>query len=411
MLSLYRYEDDKTNYTARDRNNPTWHSEFKDEEWIQNGIKTEYRKSFSNFALMTGVDIQRNSIDNLTYETEPDTTTVGDLIEDSNVDEDVNAVYMELKNQFSSLTTTLNARYDNIKHDYKDNVDSSFNVDPSYDAFSYRVGINYKINSQHNVYASISTGFKAPTASQVSTNQGGVSSGDITSGNIDIENTYNYEIGFIGKEFGLDYGASIYQLDRKDYIGLVGGSYTWASDEDEDLYYGNVGDMRSRGFELSLNSNKEEVLSFDLAYTYLDAVFTKYSLTQVVGGGWGGAIYDTADLSGNQVPRTSKHTLNLIVDYRPIPKLTISPELLAKGSYYADEANEFKQDGYEVVNLRVNYKFTENLEIFGSIDNLFDTTYYEFVNVSSASIDKTMEDATIRVSPGREYYVGLRAKF
>ncbi|MCD4668504.1 MAG: TonB-dependent receptor, partial [Sulfurimonas sp.] len=85
--------------------------------------------------------------------------------------------------------------------------------------------------------------------------------------------------------------------------------------------------------------------------------------------------------------------------------------LLAKDTYYADEANEFKQDGYEVVNLRVNYKFTENLEIFGSIDNLFDTTYYEFVNVSSASIDKTMEDATIRVSPGREYYVGLRAKF
>jgi len=409
MFNVYRYTDDTTNFTARDRRR-TYHTKFKDEEWVQNGIKSEYRKSFDDFAVMAGIDIQRNSVDNLTFSV-ADWQIIGDLIGDSNTDEDVNAFYAELKYQLTpELTSTFNIRYDHLTHDYVDDLNSSFNVDPSYDAVSYRAGLNYKLNANNNLYAGVSTGFKAPTASQVSTNQEGVSLGDLTSGDIDIETTYNYEVGIRGSYSGFNYGASIYQLDREDYIGLIAGSYVRSTDDPEEMYYGNVGDMRSRGFELSLNSDKKKTLSFNMAYTYLDAIFTKYNLTQS-DGDRRSPTYTTLDLSGNLVPRTSKHTLNLIVDYKPTDKLTISPELMAKSSYYADEVNKFKQPGYGVVNLRASYQIKSNIELFAKVDNLLDKTYYEFVNVGSANATYTMENATIRVAPDRAAYVGIKMTF
>lgn len=130
-----------------------------------------------------------------------------------------------------------------------------------------------------------------------------------------------------------------------------------------------------------------------------------------MGGVLGTATYERVDLSGNQVSRTPKHTLHLTLDYNPTSKLTISPELLVKSSYYADEVNNNKQEGYEVVNLRGEYRFNNSLEFFARIDNLFDTTYYQFVNINSSALATMEEDATIRVAPPRAYYAGLRYKF
>ncbi|QOG11402.1 hypothetical protein [Arcobacter sp. FWKO B] len=60
----------------------------------------------------------------------------------------------------------------------------------------------------------------------------------------------------------------------------------------------------------------------------------------------------------------------------------------------------------------MNYKVSESLEFFATIENLLDKKYYQFVNMSSTDTRKTMEnDATIRVAPPRAYYAGLRYKF
>ena len=387
MFNAYSYTDDKTNYSAR-------LTKFSDEKWVQNGIKAEYRKPQVNYAYMVGIDIQRNSTDGLSYESNATTKVVGALSSDTNTDEDTNSIYGELKNELSeNLTTTLNFRQDNMKYAYVDDMNSTKNVDPSYKNSSYRVGLNYKINSNTNLYASVSTGFKAPTASQISKNR-------ITAGapaDIDSEETTNYEIGVLGSVSNLKYEASIYQLDRDNYIGYSNGNYSWGD------YYDNIGDIRSRGFELGLSSDRKKELSFNLGYAYLKSKFRKYFYNAP-------GPDPLQDLSGKYVSRAPKHTANLTLDYKPTAKLTISPELVYYGSYFADEANRYKQDGYKVVNLRGNYKFNQDLEFFAKIDNLLDKDYYAFVNVNSKT-SATMNDATIRVAAPRAYYVGLRYKF
>jgi iron complex outermembrane receptor protein len=406
LLRLHKYEDDKTYKTARA-------TTAKDEIWNQNGLKAEYKKDFKNFALMIGTDIQRNDTDE-----KSSTVATGVVTATYETKEDINALYTEVKYQINDkLSSTANLRHDSIKHDYMDKMSSSKNVSPTYSANSYRIGANYDFSVENSIYASLSTGFRAPTVGQISTNQVYLAANptaDIQA-TLDIEKTYNYELGFRGKTTSLNYEASAYQLDRKDYIGKIAGSYISDADA-ENNNYGNVGDMRSRGFELSVGTQGNEKLGFNLAYTYLDAKFTNYVFSRQMTDD--GDRYTTdetfvrTNISGNQVPRSSKHKVNLTVDYRPTSSLTISPELVTKSSYYADEMNLQKQKGYEVVNLRAEYKLSNSLEFFGKIDNLMDKTYYEFVNLTSAGVKNTMEnDATIRVAAPRAYYAGLRYKF
>ena len=232
---------------------------------------------------------------------------------------------------------------------------------------------------------------------------------------IGIEKSYNYEIGLRGYYAGFTYNASVYQLDRKDYIGRIAGNYITSDDENESNY-DNVGDMRSRGFELSVQSDRSRTLSFDLAYTYLDAVFTRYWLSEQVtedpdGRGPQTAEFERVDLSGNQVPRTPKHTVKLTLHYQPNPRALLSTELLAKSSYYADELNAHKQRAYEVVNLIGEYRFSDAFEMFARFDNLLDRKYYQFVNISSSALATMEEDATIRVAPPRSFYAGMRYRF
>jgi iron complex outermembrane receptor protein len=393
MFNIYKFSDDKTNESARTNDN-TQHDYLNDEKWVQNGIKSEFRKSFDTFAIMTGLDIQRNTIDSQRTPLPWADGFPAPSATSSSTNEDINAIYTEVQHQTTqNLKTTFNIRFDNLKYDYKDNFDNTNNVTPSYNTGSYRVGLNYNLQSGNNIYASIATGFSAPTASQISSNKDGGYTIDI-----DPEETINYEVGYRGNNSGYDYEASVYQLDRNKYIGYSNGNYSWGD------YFDNIGDIRSRGFELALNSDKKQIVSFNLAYTYLDSKFKKYSYRG------SNPVAVVQNLSGNYVARTSKHTVNVIVDYKPTSQITISPELVVKGSYFADDTNRFKQKGYEVVNLRGNYKVTKSLEFFARIDNILDETYYQFVNVSS-DIGSTMEDATIRVAPSRAYYAGLRYKF
>ncbi|MFT7880217.1 MAG: TonB-dependent receptor [Sulfurimonas sp.] len=418
MLRVHRYEDDKSYKLARTTKDMS-------EVWSQSGAKGEYRTKLGRFALMGGFDIQRNDTDSVSHDAldgdAPRGGNDGDLLGDSNTKEDINALYTEVKHQTTeNLTTTLNVRFDDIAYEYRDHLDSSYNVDPDYQTTSFRFGVNYALQDDLALYSSVSTGFRTPTPWQISNNMQLIADPDVNATNIpseiDVEKTYNYEIGLRGKtNNNLSYALSIYQLDRKDYIGRIAGSYI-SSDEEEESGYANVGDMRSRGFELEVHSDRSKRFSYDLAYTYLDAKFTHYFISQQQTEDPDGpyrpqtAEYERKDLSGNTVPRSSRHTINLAMNYRVTDSFMVTPEIYYRSSYYADEANAHKQDGYAVANLRMNYSYGESLEFFAKIDNLLDKNYYEFVTVNSSAL-ATMEDATIRVAEPRAYYFGLRYTF
>ncbi|QHG90626.1 TonB-dependent receptor [Sulfurimonas sp. CVO] len=395
---------------------------------IQRGIKSEYRSSFDTFATLLGLDLRFNEYENKStyrvnqaliryypsYSVTPDYYLAGDAKSDDTTDENVYAIYGEYKQEITKdLSATANLRYDLIKLDYEDYKDNNFKED--FKVYSYRLGMNYKINDNFNVYANYSTGFRAPTVSQLYA--GDVSAWGSTQNNPDLdpEKSYNYEIGLRAMAKGITYEAALFWIDREDFIMKTSGNY---GDTDTTDMWDNVGGARHRGLELSATGKMVDELSFNLAYTYLDAYYTDYDNFGIdLDGSSYTSVVTFFDATDNQIPRTPRHQLNLILDYMPINELKLTTEVNAKSDYYADDLNQIKIPGHATVNLLASYtnKIGDyQYNLFARVDNVFDKFYY---NTARSSGDRNedgvfdAEDLSITVNQGRVYTAGLSVKF
>jgi iron complex outermembrane recepter protein len=399
-----------------------------DYEQIQRGIKSEYRSSFDTFATLLGLDLRFNEYKNKStykvnqalikyypsYSVTPDYYLAGDAKSDDKTDENVYAIYGEYKQEITKdLSATANLRYDLIKLDYEDYMNNNFKED--FNVYSYRLGLNYKINDSFDVYANYSTGFRAPTVTQLYA--GSTSAWGSTANNPDLdpEKSYNYEIGVRAKAKGITYEAAIFQIDREDFIMKTSGNY---GDTDTTDMWDNVGGARHRGLELSAIGKVVDNVFFNLAYTYLDAYYTKYDNFGIdLDGNSHTSIVTFFDATDNQIPRTPKHQLNFILDYMPMKELKLTTEVNAKSDYYADDLNQIKIPGQATLNLLASYTneigdYQYNL--FARVDNVFDKFYYNTARTSGDRNEDGVfnaEDLSITVNPGRVYTAGLSVKF
>ncbi|MDD3591060.1 MAG: TonB-dependent receptor [Sulfurovum sp.] len=402
-------------------------------EQIQRGVKSEYRTASESHATLLGLDLRANEYKNKTTYRVPQALVVyggpsagvypdyyqpGDFNSDSATDEKVFALYGEYKYAFSKkLSVTSNLRYDLIKLDYADYMDNAFKED--FKVWSYRLGANYQFNDTAALYANFSTGFRAPTVNQLYA--GDVSAWGDTQNNPDLEpeKSLNYEIGFRMIQHGITYDVSLFQLDREDYIMKTTGNYG-NSDGTVTEMWDNIGGARHRGLELAVSGKMMEALSFNLAYTYLDAEYTDYKNFGIAMGestSWASAPVYYYDVTGNRIPRTSKHQVNLITEYRATDHLKFITEINAKSSYYADDLNQIKVGGHATLDLGVDYKTKLNgyeVSMFARADNIFDKQYYSTARSSSDRNEDGVfdaEDLSITVNHGRMITAGLSVKF
>lgn len=440
MAQVYRYEDTTTNKSGT-FDNPLIDTDLIRNDhlydayanMIQNGFKSEYRMDGDKLAYMLGVDIARNEEDrNSKYRVDYNTTSrgvttehyIGEVTSNTNNKEDINAFYGELKYKINDkFVTTLNARFDNIEYDYTNNLTSdTWNKD--FNEGSYRLGATYKLEENQIFYSSISTGFRVPTIDQLY-------AGDILSGrytyennpDIETEKTYNYELGYRGKHELITYDVAIFQLDRKDVILRNGGNYVADPDSRANpIMYGNFADVRNRGLELSMNSDRNKDFYFVANYAYLDSEYTRYDEYKLILDGNGAArggdyVEGTYDLAGNTVPRTSKHTIYLEGNYRATPNWLLTAGVNYRSSQYADEMNQIKVDGYAVANLKTKYNLKVSdfdVEFFALVDNLFDEQYYMMPRATGDRNDDgvyDIGDMGLTLNPGRVYTFGLSVKF
>jgi iron complex outermembrane receptor protein len=423
LLTTYKYDDlyEQTSNPQDIDSNPATPNIYVNEghtDLTQEGIKAEYTMDGDLIASLIGLEIgqkeylntsktlasyseynvRSRAIENY-YKDEHSSTTSED---------DTQAIYGEIKYNISpKFVATINARY-NIQdkkyttnnHDYNGTVWSNSIVTntKSFKNSAYRIGGSYKLTSNDTLFSNISTGFETPDVSDIVETPG-----------IKDQTSINYEIGVRGNtKNNLSYDASIYQLQNKDIIGPEDGTYGFGSP------MANIGDSRHRGIELALKSPQEKVFSYNLAYTYLDAKYTKH-LPHTIS--FQDRSLHTYNIVGNQIPRVSKHTVDLFLNYKLTEQIKFITELYAKSSYYADEMNEVKMDGYEVINFQVRYntQLSKNkLEVFAKIDNVLDKQYFRAAFLhrdkrGALGIDE--EDLSLTVDPGRVFYAGIKYTF
>lgn len=442
MVNTYNFSDNTDYFSSPISSKEDAYRYANDYDQVQRGVKAEYRAGGESFAWMLATDLRDNVYENQTIFNDcTDAAFWEGCVEGANsdnneTDENVTAFYGEAKYRpADKLLLTLNGRTDRIDLDYTDFEDSALNGNNQFNVFSSRLGLNYAASETVDYYTSASTGFRAPSVEQLFTGSNSPTHKTAANPDLEPESTLNLEVGIRRRAqmwgVPVEMDMAVFQLDRKDHIRASGGQYSTSADSQ----YDNIGDMRSRGLELSILGRANKVWSWDLAYTYLDATYTSYDefnlQTEPVGGACpAGAVPVTGgfppavvncltlyDNTGNQVARTPNHHLNLAIIMKPAANWTITGEMDAISSYYADEINQEKIDGHETFNLLVNFdrKFGDSdWSFFARIDNVFDTNYYNTVRGSGDGNEDGVydeEDLSIVVNSGRSFTAGLSASF
>ncbi|MBO1923364.1 TonB-dependent receptor [Thiomicrorhabdus sp. 6S3-12] len=429
------------------------YANLNDYEQVQRGLKLELRDSFGEFALMGGVELKKNTFDEQTTVKEDyrtysrgETITAGTIKSDSYREEITKAVYGEAKFRATESTTlTGNYRFDRIELDGHDRLEDSYDSN-EFNVHSWRFGADQNLSEKTSLYGAVSTGFRAPSLSELSTNA-----------DLEPETTFNYELG-VRSELNLfgwntHMNSSVFYIDRRDFITNSTGQYVNSNVDqldDVESYYDNIGQTTSKGFELALQTEKKHNFSFDFAYTYLISKFGSYDDFYLALGNPYGVVVNSEeelttgtyttragtqtctpddcvyfkpyDNSGNYVPRTPQHMANLRINWYPTSKVTFTTEIDYRGESYADEINQEKMPARTLLNLGLEYQTKAQvvggtqglLTLFLKVDNVFNDQFYSIVRGTYDSNSDGVydaEDLSINVDPGRVWMAGLKVKF
>ncbi|NIB38402.1 TonB-dependent receptor [Pseudomaricurvus alkylphenolicus] len=219
----------------------------------------------------------------------------------------------------------------------------------------FKINTSYQMTEDHMAYFTWSQGFRHGGANAIPFNE------DASLNAYDADTLDNYEVGLKGylADNSVSYTLSLFRSNWDDIQldAFVGPLLTPAALNGEGA--------RSQGLELDVKANLSENLVVSVGYTYTDAELTDDAVLAGV----------TAE-KGDGIPGVSKQGISLFADYT-LPLSDSEIIFHADASYRSDFETSFnssfgnyaKLDGYEVVNVAVNW-ITEKFTVGGYINNL-----------------------------------------
>ncbi len=229
-------------------------------------------------------------------------------------------------------------------------------ISKTFQDFSPRLGITYKITESLNVYASYAKGIQTPTESEISDNP-----------DLDPVNVQNFEIGLKGR-------TPDFIFDTAVYYSPVQGEVVQVIGADGESDYINSGETEKRGFEFSgawvAPWKSLKGLEIGASYAYSDYTFKQFTEPVRIG-----ATVVNQDRSGNRLPFIPQHQYSFYGRYRHFSGVSLKLQTFTWGSYDMDNANTEKYKGYAfVTNAMLGYE-RGPYHLSVNVDNLFDSRY------------------------------------
>ena len=227
------------------------------------------------------------------------------------------------------------------------------------DTTTFRVTAAYVLDgSGTRFHGSYGTGVKNPTLSQLFQQFGRVGPNP----DVEPEESTGWDVGIeqslLEGRLSLDVTWFNNRPTNLIFWNDAGTPYDWQMPEtgDDDFYDNLDGISKIRGLELSARARPVKGVSLSAQYTYADA----------------------KDPDGELLPRRAEHVASLNLGYAFLDgKASIDLGVDYNGKQLNRTANPVMLDDYVLVNLAAAYKLTERIDLFGRIDNLFDTDYEE----------------------------------
>ncbi|PLX62796.1 TonB-dependent receptor [Sedimenticola selenatireducens] len=225
-------------------------------------------------------------------------------------------------------------------------------TDTSFDLFSPKLGATYALNKTYSVYGMVAQSGQVPSESEIQSNS-----------NLDAATATNVEIGLKARAKDWNLDLSLYRTTVTDEIVSV----LQPGNQSE---FQNAGETLKKGFELSGNVALGRHFWLGANYAYSDYRYQDFNeLVRIMG------VLTPFDRSGNQTPFVPNHQYSLSLDYDHPSGFKARIQADTWGSYYMDNANTEKYDGYDfLTSLMLGYEAGPH-KVSLNVDNLFDKRF------------------------------------
>jgi outer membrane receptor protein involved in Fe transport len=250
--------------------------------------------------------------------------------------------------------------------------------------FNPTIGATYKVMPALTLYGSYSEANAAPTPAELScaSPEDSCDLANFMSGDPNLKQIVvrTFEAGLRGATLGpgnavLSYNIDYYHSVTNDDIEFMQSPVVIGTG-----YFSNVGNVLRQGADFGARLDADRWNAF-LSYSLTEATYQSSFIEQSSNNPGADANGDITIMPGDHLPGIPQNLIKWGAGYKVTPKWTIGFNAYAQTSsfLFGDEANLDKPlPGYFVLNLTTNYQITPKLEFFGEIDNVTDTTYYNY---------------------------------
>lgn len=260
-----------------------------------------------------------------------------------------------------------------------------------YDQFNPRIGLLVDAAEDIQFFGNISRSFEAPSLADLT------SGGAFPFAPLDPQRATVFEVGTRGQAGIVSWDIALYRAElENEFLDLAvpgaRGLVTVTTNGDRTIHQGLEFGVDLRPFKAALEKNGQ-ALRLSAAYTFNDFTFD-----------------DDAVYGDNQLAGVPRHVLIAEARFDQVDKFYLSTTLrwIPDGPW-ADYANTERAPGYETVQITAGVTLTEGIELFGSVENLFDTVF--IANVTTNANQRLINEAIYTPGQGRAFFGGLRARF
>jgi iron complex outermembrane recepter protein len=276
---------------------------------------------------------------------------------------------------FGKLDLTLGGRYDNITY-YSDSfINPTLNADRSFEKVTPKVGVLYRLSSDHSVYANLGGGVEVPAGNETDAVP---PANAVTSLNplLDPIRSTTFEVGTkqlktfaSGVLRSLEYDIALYRTNvTNEIVPYNGGRFYFTAAEAERM-----------GAEVGLRVSSAGGFSVNTAWTFSDNRYRDYVVDSMHYNRPG----QLADYSDNKIVGIPDAFFTVNVGYVPtfVSALGLDFEVQRVGKYFSDDANVVEIPAYTLLNgtvaLRRPVRLGGGLEARGFVraENLGDQKY------------------------------------
>ncbi|MDT0596220.1 TonB-dependent receptor [Glaciecola petra] len=329
------------------------------------GLQSQYTFSANNIDWIAGVDFDHTS--GKLKETQEDDFSPNipaGLHYDYRVKAQLSAGYLQGFWRYEKWRLRVGARFENTKYDYNNLTDSvsacAITVEVcrftrpedqkrSFSAMSPSINVQYIASEDWSIYAKFAQGYRAPQATELFRLQNNQLVSDI-----DTENMEAFELGTRFKSRTTLVHFAAYTMAKQDVIF-------------QDSNRQNVTGAKTahRGAELELQQTLNKNLWFSGHISYAEHTYKQSDINL------------SDDIAGNYIDTAPKWMAKANLNYLVNDKIDMHLSWQWLDEYYLNPQNTAEYAGHKLIDIDLNYQYSENLRASLSIFNVGNQAYAE----------------------------------